>query len=383
MSDYGTPLPFETSIKIYEPWLNAIRRKESANIIFPPRSDRFFRVNHFIKEFETKLPDVIFHHVILQTWLIESADEARVKIDNMTKDASKHHVIFIMDAEWILTNSPQIFGTLQLLSEKNQSNVSFFSLFEVDIRTTEYKHITFNHGILCKNLIYHNLYSKEDIFHFLKYKSRKFKYEAKLTQLNEIGYKCGGYIWLVTEALRYLSDHNELSFNHQEFKLRLNLIWNSFTKEQKAYLEKVVKQGKSSSQDSNYETHFQSIDLVRKTNGRLYLTVPVLKDFILSETENKINVYNQGNRIIMNNIDITNVFSDREHKFLKILTTKNELLNRSDTAKILWGENMDYSEWALDQAIKRLRKKLSNLGINPNLLKTIKGKGYRWKSYGN
>jgi DNA-binding response OmpR family regulator len=40
----------------------------------------------------------------------------------------------------------------------------------------------------------------------------------------------------------------------------------------------------------------------------------------------------------------------------------------------------DISLWAIDQAVSRFRKKLAEAGTDPELLKTIKKKGYIWSN---
>ncbi|MFC1790807.1 helix-turn-helix domain-containing protein [Patescibacteria group bacterium] len=46
--------------------------------------------------------------------------------------------------------------------------------------------------------------------------------------------------------------------------------------------------------------------------------------------------------------------------------------------EVLWGEASyeKYSDWAIDQLISKLRKKLKDLGLT-DFLKTIRGRGYK------
>jgi hypothetical protein len=60
-----------------------------------------------------------------------------------------------------------------------------------------------------------------------------------------------------------------------------------------------------------------------------------------------------------------------------LLENENRIVNRENAAKILWEEKWEetYTDWALDKAISRLRKKLETAGFEKKL-KTIKGRGF-------
>ena len=49
-----------------------------------------------------------------------------------------------------------------------------------------------------------------------------------------------------------------------------------------------------------------------------------------------------------------------------------------EIGEALWGKDSydKYSDWAIDQLISKLRKKLETLGFK-NVLKTVRGKGYK------
>ena len=72
-------------------------------------------------------------------------------------------------------------------------------------------------------------------------------------------------------------------------------------------------------------------------------------------------------------------FSRREKQLIKkLLQNKGQLVSRNTVANILRYNVTDekYTDWALDQAIKRLRNKLLKLGLRNNLLKTVKNQGF-------
>lgn len=78
----------------------------------------------------------------------------------------------------------------------------------------------------------------------------------------------------------------------------------------------------------------------------------------------------------------TLIANDNELKIFNFLNkNKNKLISKENLADIVWGNNedADYSDWAIDQIISRFRKKMIKAEIDPQVLETVKGKGYKWK----
>ena len=57
---------------------------------------------------------------------------------------------------------------------------------------------------------------------------------------------------------------------------------------------------------------------------------------------------------------------------------RDNMLSRDELANILWKQEVEnYTNWALDKAISRLRSKLNKLGIVRRVLITFRDKGYQ------
>lgn len=68
-----------------------------------------------------------------------------------------------------------------------------------------------------------------------------------------------------------------------------------------------------------------------------------------------------------------------ENKLLMAFIENNdEILEYEDLAKYIWGDNWvnKFSLEAITQIVKRTRKDLKNLGVNSNLIQSVRGKGY-------
>ena len=72
-------------------------------------------------------------------------------------------------------------------------------------------------------------------------------------------------------------------------------------------------------------------------------------------------------------------FTRQEYSVLSmLLQKKSKLCTRDDIGDILWGNDSyeKYSDWAIDQLMSKLRKKLTDLGVKEKLV-TVRGKGYK------
>ena len=206
---------------------------------------------------------------------------------------------------------------------------------------------------------------------FISYLENKFKtvITGKISQ--QIIDVCGPNLWLVKQAVRYYAqtkDEQNL-FEHEEMNLRLKVILNEFDKPELEVIKKIAKK----------DTHFTNdefliIKFLEKTNftSKLlfrYCTQVMAKENNLSLTEDK--------KLILNTIPVDTLFSKSEKKGLRYLLARpNSLVKRQELAEIIWGEEKEYTDWALDQFIKRLRDRVKNLGLSKDLIKTIKNKGF-------
>ena len=71
--------------------------------------------------------------------------------------------------------------------------------------------------------------------------------------------------------------------------------------------------------------------------------------------------------------------TNQEYRVMKfLLTDQNRLRSREDIGKVMWGEESyeKYSDWAIDQVMSKIRKKLKTLGTSTKLV-TIRGRGYK------
>jgi len=84
-----------------------------------------------------------------------------------------------------------------------------------------------------------------------------------------------------------------------------------------------------------------------------------------------------GKSVSLNGTPIDANFSKNEREVLaKLIQAKNIIVKRYALADLLWpGHNGDYSDWALDSILSRMRKKLVDLGVPRDIVIVHKKKG--------
>jgi DNA-binding response OmpR family regulator len=60
-----------------------------------------------------------------------------------------------------------------------------------------------------------------------------------------------------------------------------------------------------------------------------------------------------------------------------LLEKNGQTVSRDEIGQALWSDNQeDYSDWAIDQLIARIRKRLKELSLSPKMVRVVRGKGY-------
>lgn len=115
----------------------------------------------------------------------------------------------------------------------------------------------------------------------------------------------------------------------------------------------------------------------------------ILKRFHLSpmpkmlESRSKILLSNQKStqRIshsFPNGIQVTEPLTNQEYLAISYFVKHaGEIVSKLDLAEVIWGPDHDFSDWAIDKLISRLRKKIITKG-NLNPILTIRNAGYKF-----
>jgi DNA-binding winged helix-turn-helix (wHTH) protein len=126
--------------------------------------------------------------------------------------------------------------------------------------------------------------------------------------------------------------------------------------------------------------YLKEIRVIVETLRGVELTVPLFAEVVRQEQH--IGGFRvMGNTIYFDDKNLNHLFTLKEQYLLSALLNKKEqIVSREELAQALWGKDWqeEYSDWALDQGVHRLRLVLEQSGFNKQLIKTVKGKGVRF-----
>ncbi|MCL4384623.1 winged helix-turn-helix domain-containing protein [Patescibacteria group bacterium] len=104
-----------------------------------------------------------------------------------------------------------------------------------------------------------------------------------------------------------------------------------------------------------------------------------IKNFFMSLPAPGLVIDPSRGDITFNGLSLLDRFSPGECDLLfHFAKNQGKLISKDDIANCIWAGEAEtsFSDWAISQWIKRLRSKLKQIGANPGVIKTIRGRGY-------
>lgn len=391
-------------------WLTIVRYGESGSVI-QLQDDCEYRVNETIsdKKILKSILGPFYKKYILKYIPIDQKDLLKTIKHELIKSCLERKLntktnLEKFSLEKILTNIAEagyevglfISHISPLLNQKNfqpfidlellirmSKNLSVIVFSEIDISHKKFSTLTDKASFLFDHLFYYPLYDKEDCLSFINHYSNKWSFKMNTLITNEIIHSCGGYLWLIHQAIRNLRDNPKLSIQqilmHDLILKKLEIIWNKLTDQEKNIIRKVIFGSLTPKETLTHEYEYLiKIRMLLEKKNKSYLGIPLLS--LLVEKENKLNeLMTFDKRIIIGEKDISYAFSKEEKAVMCVLlSAKKKIVSRDTIAQAIWGKDWEekYSDWAIDRLFYRLRKKLQKLCIDEKLIRTIKKKGF-------
>lgn len=266
---------------------------------------------------------------------------------------------------------------------ENTLNLFVVVFSEKDLTHPKYRTLVDKCSLLFDHVSKFPLYSEADIRQFIKYNNSMWKMKLPKKLENQIIDSCGGYLWLISHIQRYVRDNPHSSIGDalkdEALLLKLESIFLKFTPKEQ---ELILKSAEKSLTDADRQTHeykyLNSIKMIRERNGYPTLGIPILS-LIVEKEKNLRKIELREDKIFISGREIDGFLTNNEKNFLTLLISRQKKIILRDTlAKKLWGDSWEerYSDWAIDRLAYRVRRKMTQLGINEKLLKTVKRKGF-------
>jgi hypothetical protein len=266
----------------------------------------------------------------------------------------------------------------ETLYENNPYIVSM-CCFEMDITHPQYAMTFRQYPQLLHSIFYYPLYGKTDTEHFIHYVARKWNVDISQKQVEHLLATCGGKWWFIKDAIRQLRIQKDWTEDTDGMLYRKNMIIQSLLPSERSVLLKILTGRKTFSTEEQHSlNHLMKLHLISEN---YHLLVPILRKPLLASVGTDHALTYENNMIYLNQVPIGKFFSRKEMRAFKILVSKpGSIISREELAEAIWPIDTEakYSDWAIDQIIARVRKRLPELEIPPLSIKSIRGKGYMY-----
>lgn len=384
-------------------WLDYLRLGENASVIFFPQTDRLRRLNQLFED-KVLLESVLgrqnkylFQIIDLNINFVEDSKDfqehvsrqlrtLRLSLEPTSFEAWMDYfrknnirlVLVLMDAERYITPvSRQVFEYIFYVTSKYSPTVSALSVFEQDITHPSFAPLHAKAHDVLENTLHYPLYSADDTLAFIRYLEEKWSVKLPKGMDRAIVNAGGGHFWLVKEAVREFVSTGSWSAESEGMQSRLSTIFQYLLPSEQSLLAKSGKGKKTLTSDEEHSLAFFQRMRIYDTNG--HNLVRMLGEYARKKSESHSVLTVKESRIFLNDVPVDKMFSKKEYRVLKgLLESGNGVISRDQIAGWIWPTKTQeqYSDWAIDQTIARLRKRLTELDMSPDVIKSVRGKGY-------
>jgi len=259
----------------------------------------------------------------------------------------------------------------------------------------------FNEVIL-QNIVLVPILEKEDTKYLIDCLCQVLSCKISKEEAEIVEKLCGGHPYLLKAALRIvnkldgerikLEKLEELLINHYELRSVAKGILDVLDEKTKIVFKKIAKGEKVESYERESLEVPEKLGLISKQSEDTYRFFGQLFYQVVLKGDEKGRIIEGGGRglgmeeksglITFNGQTIEEKFTSQEYSLLRMFMSKaNKLCTRDNISETLWGKESfeKYSNWAIDQIISKLRKKLRAMGVKDGLI-TVRGRGYKFIS---
>lgn len=323
--------------------------------------------------------------------------------NTLSKVASRgFEVIFFLGEfdELSFANSV-LFNNLQSLWSRMHPAIHYVFLTAEDLSSSvnASKFRELNSAIL-QNVIYIPIRKEKEVDYLIDFFSFRLGTKFSVEEKDLIKRLCGGHPYLIKVVTRLIRNvnqgtglkdlENDLK-GHFETISVVRRIYALRTENEKDVLRKVAK-GEDVPQ-SRALKRLLSLGLIEKGDKSGYRLFGELFKIVADKLagEGTGLSYTGGSKLYLDKDEgavsyagdsIEDKFSNQEYKVIKyFLSDPRKLRTREEIGEVLWGEESyeKYSDWAIDQLVSKLRKKLKKMGTSSSLT-TLRGRGYKLTS---
>lgn len=299
-------------------------------------------------------------------------------------------IIVFKDLSKITSLDTTFFDSLKSLSRIADESVGFFF---VDNTSLIHKATRDAVGTLYEslNLVKFNLpfANAEEFQSIVRDAEIRFSVTASEREKDKIFELTQGHLGLTKYSIFYLRDHSYADITPKKLiqfppiNLRLERIYTELSDAERNSLIVFLRDGKISKSiktgllDKNiFKSHSKNKDIVQ-------FSIPLFEEYVRElrskHSKSSADIEIKDGLVYLKGQAIDEELSVQELNILTFLIDRySKVVSRDEVAEVIWGEEKseEYSDWAIDQAVSRIRKKLGDNGYKPTYLHTVRGRGF-------
>lgn len=266
---------------------------------------------------------------------------------------------------------------------------------------------TFNHDnsgnlyeTMMGSIIWMPLPTRAQFLQNIKIWEKHFDYKLDSQQKEFIWQQTHGHHGLSKYLTLYLKENSNEGERERplvEFfaiSLRLEKILNSIPRADYEAIKMMVNKQPLNTIEENIDNLIK-YGLISEKNGHYKLTINLLNEYLEVRSESDkvkgyvggeiepdqpVEIQIENSKLIINGNIVAEELSSNEIRLLEVLVEKKgQVVTREEIANCIWGDDYmeRYSDWGIDQAMSRLRRKLFELTGSRKVVQTLKGRGFR------
>lgn len=395
-----SPVTAKTMENLASSWVRFIKFREVGFFIWPPKSNAARRIVQFLHDDSLQKTFDIDSYKTLFIYL-DFQEEPNVKVPQL-KEMVLHELGRSLSGNVSLNGSFDMLETLIRLQKKGHEIVFFITGVDEMLRkenmfilkelisiyerlqnipvlffTSTYitpvmKKKLFEKHALVSNFFYKPIYSTEDSEQFFNFTKSRWHIRVHDNQKSWILENCSGRLGLIKNALRLVRDNPSLTPEelaaHPSMIDRVRAIFDAIPSEVTAVLSEIIKKSyRYKSQDKDVIDYLINVGMIEEHNKTYTIFPPYLQNAPLPNYQTPIRF-----------TDLEVMLTGQERRVFKHLSqSTNTIFSRMSFAELMWESDVDeqYSDWAIDQLVHRIREKLEKTKA-PYELITKKGHGF-------
>jgi DNA-binding winged helix-turn-helix (wHTH) protein len=316
-----------------------------------------------------------------------------------TTDSGLEAVFFVGEFDELRFASTVFYNNLKSLWSGLYPRLHY--IFLLRERVTRQENVSkwgeLNEAIM-QNILYIPLCSKKNREYIIDRLSKQYNVNVSEAQRKTILNLCGGHPYMIKVALRFLAHHSveetsdfkvgKLLSEYYELQSVARGILDVRSEREKKVLLSIATEKGVISDLREILTFLKNLELIKETKEKGYQVFGQLfKDAILNfsgkrsgeEITGNLQINKETGAVLINGKTVEEAFTRQEYSVLSsFLKNDNKLFSRDEIGEVLWGKESyeKYSDWAIDQLMSKLRKKLKKFDSISHLT-TVRGRGYK------